>query len=200
VCERHRTASCQSSPTPPPPPPLPRSPLRRAGQAKVRANFAGSIITVAGRPRRSWSPPWPAITGPLSPLFLHSLSFPVSPRSSYRASLRLRWPDLAGASSSPSAVRHARWWRCFRAPPVKLVVPWGAGGRGEDHDGDLAAGGLAVDERWPCKAAPCTAPYDVRGPRVGVPRSQLRLSQRAGPSRALGRAASWAEPRARPSG
>jgi hypothetical protein len=188
VSVRRGTASRQSSPTPPPPPPLPRPSLRRAGQAKVRANFAGSVITVAGRLRRSWSSPWPAITGPLSPLFLHSLSFLVSPRSSYRASLRLRWPDLAGAPSSPSAVRHARWWRCFRAPPVSLVAPWCVGGRGEDHDGDLAAGGLAVDERWSCKAAPCAALYDVQGPRVGVP-----------PASAPVEPASWAEPRVGPS-
>jgi hypothetical protein len=123
VRARRGTASRQSSPTPSPPPPLPRSPLRRVDQAKVRANFAGSVVTIAGRPRRSWSSPWPAITGPLSPLFLHFLSFPVSPRSSYRASLRQLWPDLAGAPSYPSAVCHARWWRCFRAPPVKFVVP-----------------------------------------------------------------------------
>jgi hypothetical protein len=152
------------------------------------------------RPHRSWSSPWTAITGPLSPFFLHSLGFSVGPRSSYRASLRQRWPDFVGAPSCSSAVRHARGWQYFRAPPVKLMVPWCAGGRREDHDSDLAAGGLAVDERWPCKAAPCSALYDVRGPHVGVPLSRLRLSQRAGPSRALGRAACWAEPRARPSG
>jgi hypothetical protein len=74
----------------------------------VRANFTGSVITVADRPRRSWSSPWPAITGPLSPLFIHSLSFPVSPRSSYRASLRQLWLNLAGAPSYHSAVRHCR--------------------------------------------------------------------------------------------
>jgi hypothetical protein len=76
VHARRGTASRQSSPTPPPPPPLPRSPLRQADQAKVRANFTGSVVTVAGRPRRSWSSPWPAIIGPLSPLFSIPLASP----------------------------------------------------------------------------------------------------------------------------
>jgi hypothetical protein len=100
VCAHRGTTRRQSSPTPsPPPPPLPHSPLRRATQAKVRADFVGSVATAAS----STSPELELTVAsyhraPFTP-FLHSLSFPVSPRSSYRASLRMLWPDIAGAPS-----------------------------------------------------------------------------------------------------
>jgi hypothetical protein len=109
----------------------------------VRAKFAGSVITVADRPHQSWSSPWLAITGPLSPLFPHSLSFPVSPRSSYRASLRQLWPDLAGAPSYPSAVRHHR----RRALPLTLAYPCPTSidaGWLEEHVGALDHAGAAT--------------------------------------------------------
>jgi hypothetical protein len=72
VHARRGTASRQSSPTPPPLPPLPRSPLRQAGQAKVRANFAGSDVTIVSRPRRSSCSPWSTRLEPLPPSIFYS--------------------------------------------------------------------------------------------------------------------------------
>ena len=63
--------------------------------------------------------------------------------------MSIPWPELVGALTRSSAVRHGRHRAYSGEPPSQPSTPIDVGRQGEAVDGDLTASDLAGDEQWP---------------------------------------------------